>query len=898
MQRTKVCPLKTSEIVDKVIGIGEHISDTKLHPYQRSFARQIVLSVLTKDKRTITALFSRQCRVPGTLTLTPTGFVPIENLSPGDKLISVAADDRRSPKLDAVEDRWETEEQPLFDVWVDSGIKMQCGQGHQMMSIEDRWLSPADGLKPGSRIFSPLFPIVENPSGHTESRSSLVYLLGNSLTPSGPLEELLGAVNELRATSKRGSEILKEVFEQEPLEYGKYRSVELSDSTFKFIDMMKDSATFLKVLCRDAEVRRKKSKRGYPKLDIFCRIDSQGEALKQCLAVLRALGLDPIHDPLHSRVRFCGYQSILLLEPFLRDHFMHQAVLEVLNEEKVWGCSTIHRDDWIRAKRQCPKLEDFVRSNYSVNVSSKYAKQGIPFATFIRIVRYVCPELETQLLPKRHYRRVSGMRKKGYGKLIDITTGTGRYLTEEGLQHNCGKSEALAICTIGMIIGLPSLYRAYPGDSRFVRFKKGVWIGIFTPSRRQGKSLFDRIRNRPKEERGRVLFEQQRLEYVVDQTEVFSLSNGSKVSRFPCKEDSDIEAETFHLVIGDEAQDISGFKWKKSVVPMTTMTGGAKVLVGTANTKKSNFYDQIERNKERDPEIHFEVDYTIPSKYIPEYRDSILQEKIDMGEDSDEFRMAYKNEFIFERGMMLDPAYFELSKHNGKGFVHPALDVVDVYLGNNPVAVGIDVGRSVDSTVATAVEVLVDKPIEIEIAGKKNTLYLYRVINWLEIIGDDFDAQVPKLVMFIHRVRASRVVVDSTSLGIDMFDRLKKALPSLNIDGFNFNEKSKSELYKALLTVVKSGRLQVPGGEMALRTPELAKFLNQGKAMEKTWRESYLKCAAPKKKGAHDDFWDSLGLAIEGAKKLTPTKVAKVHKSTGIMKNRRRRNGRLGRRLR
>jgi len=55
-----VCPLKTREVVDRVIKFGEIINKRTFYAYQLVFARRIVESLLLQDGDTLTALFCRQ----------------------------------------------------------------------------------------------------------------------------------------------------------------------------------------------------------------------------------------------------------------------------------------------------------------------------------------------------------------------------------------------------------------------------------------------------------------------------------------------------------------------------------------------------------------------------------------------------------------------------------------------------------------------------------------------------------------------------------------------------------------------------------------------------------------------------------------------------------------------
>lgn len=85
----RVCPMKTRQVVDKVIQFAEAVNKRTFYAYQVQFGRRIVESLLVRDGDTITALFSRQSgktEVVGCIGLALALILPaLAQLFPDDK---------------------------------------------------------------------------------------------------------------------------------------------------------------------------------------------------------------------------------------------------------------------------------------------------------------------------------------------------------------------------------------------------------------------------------------------------------------------------------------------------------------------------------------------------------------------------------------------------------------------------------------------------------------------------------------------------------------------------------------------------------------------------------------------------------------------------------------------
>lgn len=463
-----------------------------------------------------------------------------------------------------------------------------------------------------------------------------------------------------------------------------------------------------------------------------------------------------------------------------------------------------------------------------------------------------------------------------------------------------GKSEAISSVTGGMMIILPILANLpmFADDQRLIRFKEGLWVGIFAPIQNQAQITFNRIRDRLSGPGARALFADIYNEWGVEVSYEANngvnviLSNGSRVKCQSASEGSNIEGETFHLIIIEECQDVSDYKIRKSIHPMGAATKATIVKIGTPSTRKGEFYEAIQRNKKLWEEgklrysNHFEFNYLEVSKYNPDYADYIEKEKFRLGEDSDEFQMAYNLKWILERSMFITEEILREKVYD------ETLDLVPFDHERVHVA-GIDFGKINDPTVVTIGEVDWENPIIVEPPKNLENLrnvdavnygyiaYNVKVKNWLELKGDDYEAQYQEIMEFFGNYNLARVVCDYTGQGIPITDRLAANL-SCEVVPYAFSTPSKSVLYKHLSQELKGGRVKVPASESARQTIEWRSFDRQMLELQKSYSGSHLIVSHPDGRDAHDDYCDSLALMVYGCRteglaeievKLNPFKV-------------------------
>ena len=467
------------------------------------------------------------------------------------------------------------------------------------------------------------------------------------------------------------------------------------------------------------------------------------------------------------------------------------------------------------------------------------------------------------------------LKEKGRGEYFGFTIDSKDRLFVLGdftVTHN---TETVACVTCGLQVILPTLANMpmFANDPRLQPFREGIKIGIFAPALQQAQTNYMRMKGFLTSKRAVAVLESEEfnLQFNTSNGQTTSLSNGSRCTCFSASERSNIEGESFNLIVCEESQDISNFVLTKSISPMGAAYNATKVCIGTATVFKGYFYDAIQRNKElaknRSSHIknHFEFDYTVASKYNPSYAKYIEKEKRNLGENSDSFRMSYKLEWIMERGMFIDIDKFE------KNNLEPLMDFIDFDREATHV-VGIDIGGGTggDSTVVTVVEVDWDMPVisETRYDEDEGHEYTFDAFNtyvkcFLEIKETpDHEEQYYIITEFLRNFKVARIVVDATREK-SFADRLN-ANVSAEVIPYVFTVGAKSDLYKTFDKELSSGRAKLPASEKAKGTVEYEKCVQQLADLQKNWRGTNLLVSHPETRGAHDDYPDSWALAVWG----------------------------------
>ena len=429
-----------------------------------------------------------------------------------------------------------------------------------------------------------------------------------------------------------------------------------------------------------------------------------------------------------------------------------------------------------------------------------------------------------------------------------------------------GKSETIANTVATLMVLLPILAKRYP--DLLGRFKDGIWVGLFAPTEGQAETLFGRTVNRLTSEQAQEILgdpeiddSAARVGGVTKQIKLKKL--GSTMTMMTANPRAKIESKSFHLIVIDECQEADDYVVDKSIAPMMAYYAGTMVKTGTPTTSKNNFYKAIQFNKRRQTgrkskQNHFQWDWRDVAKVNENYEKHIRKEMLRIGEDSDEFQMSYNCKWLLERGMFVTSSVLDELGDTSQ-------ELVKMW-HQTPVVVGIDPARKTDSTVVTVVWVDWDRPDEFG-------YFDHRILNWLEIQGDDWEEQYFQIVNFLSNYDCLAIGVDANGVGDAVAQRLKVLMPRAEVVSLTSSQSEQSKRFKHLQALIQRGAMTYPAHAKTRRLNVWKRFYQQMTDAEIQFKGPNFMVAAPKEAYAHDDFVDSLAIACSLTQELVMPNV-------------------------
>lgn len=446
-------------------------------------------------------------------------------------------------------------------------------------------------------------------------------------------------------------------------------------------------------------------------------------------------------------------------------------------------------------------------------------------------------------------------------RLIDsVVTGDQAQITLLQARQS-GKTETIACTIVALMILMPRLADAFP--DRFGHMRRGFLVGVFAPTEEQAKTMWDRIKERFSSELMAEVLEDVEIQdqLINDGPRTVVLQRCKSLCRVQTAHPkANIESKTYHLISVDEAQDADDGKVRKSIHPMLAFTGGTIVKSGSASTRKGDFFSSIQKNRRRQVKrsskvYHFEYDWRYCARYNRRYRNYIAEERGRIGEDSDEFKLSYDCTWLLERGMFTTQEQID------------ALGDVTMEIQKkwhwSPLVAGLDLGRKQDSTVLTVVWVDWTRP------DPDTGYYDHRVLNWLEIKGDQWEEQYNQIIAFLRNYSVTTLGVDGQGGGDVVADRLTRLLPHINVVQVGSNVGDQSPRWSHLMALMSRGLVSWPAHSRSKRTKTWKRFEQQMRDLEKEYKGRFLLAAAPDQSDAHDDYPDSLAIACEMTRQET-----------------------------
>ena len=417
-----------------------------------------------------------------------------------------------------------------------------------------------------------------------------------------------------------------------------------------------------------------------------------------------------------------------------------------------------------------------------------------------------------------------------------------------------GKTETVSDTLATLMVILPLLAKLYP--DLLGRFKDGLWVGMFAPTESQAETLFSRTVTRLTSERAVEILNDPEIDddakRVGGVTRMIRLKkSGSTLTMMTANPRAKIESKSFHVIVIDECQEADDFVVSKSISPMLAYYAGTMIKTGTPTTSKNNFYRSIQLNRRRQTERgrrqnHFQWDWRDVAKVNENYAKFIKKEMIRIGEESDEFQMSYNCKWLLERGMFVTSTLLDELGDKTQ-------EVVKVW-HQTPVVVGVDPARKMDSTVVTVVWVDWDRPDEFG-------YFEHRVLNWLEIQGDDWEEQYFQIVNFLSNYDVLACGVDANGVGDAVAQRLKILMPRTEVVSLTSSPTEQSKRFKHLQALLQRRSLGYPAHAKTRRLRTWKRFYQQMTDAEVQYKGPNFLVAAPDENYAHDDYVDSLAIA-------------------------------------
>ena len=250
----------------------------------------------------------------------------------------------------------------------------------------------------------------------------------------------------------------------------------------------------------------------------------------------------------------------------------------------------------------------------------------------------------------------------------------------------------------------------------------------------------------------------------------------------------------------------------------------------------------------------------------PYTEEEMLDKMTEWGEDSIYWRTEYECEFVESVANVFNPEKikgcyddYEINRLDGDGQSR----------GGN-ITVGVDIGKSVNSTVISAWSL-----------DKSDTQNIARLVYIEEINartgGHDIPYQRQRIMDVTNQLGASRLIVDCTGIGGAVEHDLRLACLDAGVHfvAFIFTggpKGTKTQMYRDFVSYIQQGRVRVPNPENL--SPDMAKLVHK-------WTKEHIdleytmdaankteKIAAPS--GRHDDYCDSSAMGIHATLSMLP----------------------------
>ena len=299
----------------------------------------------------------------------------------------------------------------------------------------------------------------------------------------------------------------------------------------------------------------------------------------------------------------------------------------------------------------------------------------------------------------------------------------------------------------------------------------------------------------------------------------FILANGSAVYSLPNNANTVRGFKADHVYLDEFAHFQDDKAMLEAILPSVSR-GGRLTAVSTPLGKRGEFWRIW---SEDDKFSHHEYPHTVcPDLVIEDMRGTL---------DEVSFEQEYCCQFIDESQSFF-PYDLILS------CVDDNLINKTAYEGENPIYVGVDFGKLIDSTVIVALE-----------KGEA----LSRVLHIEEFQGTNFSEQLAFLEHIAIALKATRVSIDATGYGVPLLEQTQNKLGPV-VEGVTFTNAVKERMITELRVAFEGRTIKIPRNQ---------NLINQLHSLERTV-SNIGTVRYRHEEGKHDDYVWALALAFGG----------------------------------
>lgn len=438
-----------------------------------------------------------------------------------------------------------------------------------------------------------------------------------------------------------------------------------------------------------------------------------------------------------------------------------------------------------------------------------------------------------------------------------------------------GKSYTTSAIGFGLCVFIPIFANLfYPKAECLEKYKgKPFLLGIYAPTSSQAQIIFKQMKNFL----NLVPTKEKLKGFKVSNT----VSNGERItlineltgitSEVWCKsasEGSQVEGATANLMIVDEAQDVSDYKYLKSLSPIVSSCNGVRVCLGTTNDNDGFFHTLCERNKKATGEkAHFEFDYKIVSLYNRKYGAFVESEKKTLGEGSLEFQRSYSLKWIFNGGgSALKTSFWEKCGDTSRDLVMSS---------SSPVFVSIDFAKTTDTTYIHVGELEKNTTANLEKYPKIKLIGM-KAIEPRDGLETPYIEQISQIKSYLSGFTDIRGVgYDSTGVGMVVGELLAKEIPNISLYPYILTQKALDEIWREFKVFIQNDLIEFPASPEAKTKRDWEIFWADGHNTRMFEKNGFLKisvqdnsnCKYILGRKVHDDAISSLGILTALARK-------------------------------